>query len=197
MLADVKNWDISEEESASDHNIIKFSINPDKNTTHGKHLTEPRFRIKEHQVTKFSEKLKSNITKTFQMEDKERNTSEIDEELSRQAKEDTDIGQFTIKLEEVLQTTCSEICKPPNTEVKGKTIAWWTESLKIMKRTNALRRRYQRTTNNEEHRENRKNQYTKANEEYQAAIKRKNKIMETILHDYFTKQSLERDLQSN
>jgi len=30
MLADVKNWDISEEESASDHNIIKFSINLDK-----------------------------------------------------------------------------------------------------------------------------------------------------------------------
>ena len=42
MLTDVKNWDISEEESASDHNIIKFSINLDKNTTHGKHLSEPR-----------------------------------------------------------------------------------------------------------------------------------------------------------
>ena len=86
MLTDVKNWDISEEESASDHNIIKFSINLDKNTTHGKHLSEPRYRIKEHQLTKFSEKQKSNITKTFQMEDKERNTSEIDEELSSQAK---------------------------------------------------------------------------------------------------------------
>jgi len=155
MLTDVKNWDISEEESASDHNIIKFSINLDKNTAHGKHFSEPRYRIKEHQLTKFSEKLKSNITKTFQMEEKERNTSEIDEELSSQAKEYTDIGQFTIKLEEVIQTTCSEICKPPNTEVKGKTIPWWTESLRIMrKRTNALRRRYQRTTNNQELREN-------------------------------------------
>jgi len=126
MPADVKNWDISEEESASDHNIIKFSINLDKNTTRGKHLTEPRYRIKEHKLTKFSEKLKSNINKTFQMEDKERNTSEIDEDLSRQAKEDTDIGQFTIKLEGVIQTTWSEICKPPNTEVKGKAVPWWT-----------------------------------------------------------------------
>jgi len=72
MLADVKNWDISEEESASDYNIIKFSINLDKNTTHGKHLTEPRYRIKEHQLTKFSEKLKSSITKTFQMENREK-----------------------------------------------------------------------------------------------------------------------------
>ena len=27
MLADIKNWEISEEEIASDHNILKFSIN--------------------------------------------------------------------------------------------------------------------------------------------------------------------------
>jgi hypothetical protein len=65
MLTDVKNLDISEEESASDHNIIKYSINRDKNTTHGKYLSEPRYRIKEHQLTKFSEKLKSNIIKHF------------------------------------------------------------------------------------------------------------------------------------
>jgi hypothetical protein len=107
------------------------------------------------------------------MEDTERNTNEIDEELSSQVKENTDIGQFTIKLEEVIQTTCSEICRPTNTEVKGKTIPWWMKTLKIMrKRTNALRRRYQRTTSNEEQRENRKNQYTKAKKEYQVVIKR-------------------------
>jgi len=54
---------------------------------------------------------------------------------------------------------------------KGKTVPWWTETLKIMrKRTNALRRRYQRTTSNDELRQNRKNQYTKAKKEYQAAI---------------------------
>jgi len=72
ILTDVKNWDISEEESASDDNIVKFSINLDKNTTHGKHISEPRYRIKEHQLTKFSEKLKPNNTKTFQMEEKEK-----------------------------------------------------------------------------------------------------------------------------
>jgi len=66
----------------------------------------------------------------------------------------------------------------------------------MRKRTNALRRRYQRTTNNQELRENRKNKYTKAKKEYLAAIKRKNKIMKTILHGYITKQSAERDLQT-
>jgi hypothetical protein len=47
------------------------------------------------------------------------------------------------------------------------------ETLKITrKRTSALRRRYQRTIRNEELRDNRKIEYTKAKKEYQAAIKR-------------------------
>jgi len=110
------------------------------------------------------------------MEDKERNTDEIDIELNSQVNENTEIRQFTVKLEEVIQITCREISRqknPPNTEAKGKTVPWWTETLKIMRnRTKALRRLYQRMTSNDELRENRKNQYTKAKKEYQAAIKR-------------------------
>jgi len=64
MLADVKNWDISDEESASDHNIIKYSIRLDNYTSHDNNPTEPRYRIKEHQLTKFKEKLQY-ITKIF------------------------------------------------------------------------------------------------------------------------------------
>ena len=37
---------------------------------------------------------------------------------------------------------------------------------------NALRRRYQRTTNNEDPRESRKNQYHEEKKKYQAAIKK-------------------------
>jgi hypothetical protein len=99
MLTDVTNWDISEEESASDHYIIKFNIRLDEHTIHGNNPSE-RYRIKEHQLTKFNEKLHSNIAKTFHMEDKERTT----DELSSQVNENTDIGQFTVKLEEVIQT---------------------------------------------------------------------------------------------
>jgi len=42
----------------------------------------------------------------------------------------------------------------------------------MRKRINALRRRYQRTTNNDELRERRKNQYHDEKTEYQTAIKR-------------------------
>jgi hypothetical protein len=81
-----------------------------------------------------------------------------------------------VKLEEVIQRTCKETCKhvnPQNPKPKGKIVHWRTDALKMMrKRTNALRRRYQRTTSNEALRESRKSQYTKAKREYQAATKK-------------------------
>ena len=46
----------------------------------------------------------------------------------------------------------------------------------MRKRTNALRRRYQRTLNKEELRENRKKQYTEAKTKYQAAIRKEKKL---------------------
>jgi hypothetical protein len=67
-------------------------------------------------------------------------------------------------------------CKPPsnpNKKAKARTVPWWTDSLTIMRtRTNALRRLYQRTKNNNDLRESRRNQYTKAKSEYQSAIKK-------------------------
>jgi len=49
----------------------------------------------------------------------------------------TDIGLFTVKLEEAIQTTCREISghkNSANSKVKGKTVSWWTETLKLMRK---------------------------------------------------------------
>ena len=58
------------------------------------------------------------------------------------------------KYEEVIRLTCKETLKLPKqqqTPTKGKSVPWWTDALTILrKRTNALRRRFQQTTNNEE-----------------------------------------------
>jgi hypothetical protein len=56
---------------------------------------------------------------------------------------------------------------------KHNSVPWWTEELTLMrKRTNALRRRFQRTTNNEVLMERRKNQYHKEKSKYKATITR-------------------------
>jgi hypothetical protein len=51
----------------------------------------------------------------------------------------------------------------------------------MRKRTNALRRRYQQTLNNEELRENVKNQYIERKKKYHAAIRKDKILMEAIL----------------
>lgn len=56
-------------------------------------------------------------------------------------------------------------------ELRGKSVPWWTLELTVMrKRVKTLRRRYQRTTNNEQLREERRNQYLEGNQQYKAKI---------------------------
>jgi hypothetical protein len=176
MLANVREWDISEEESASDHNIIKFNISSDKAA--GKALDAPgeRLSIREHQLTKFYETFQHAASAAFQIEVRGRSNEELDRELNQKIKENLDVREFTTKLEEVIQKACKETNgnrKTTTQKVKGGTLPWWTNELKIMrKKTNALRRRYQRTIGNEALRESRKTLYNKAKAEYQAAVRK-------------------------
>ena len=79
-------------------------------------------------------------------------------------------------MEEVIQKAFKGTSGNRNTsqtKAKGKTVPWWTNELKIMrKKTNAMRRRYQWTTSNQALLESRKTQYTKAKTEYQAAVRK-------------------------
>jgi len=53
-----------------------------------------------------------------------------------------------------------EIKKKSKPNPKGRAVPWWTDELTTMrKRTNALGRQHQRTTNNENLRESWKRQY--------------------------------------
>jgi len=176
MIADINNWQILEEESASDHNIMKFNIkfgndNTKINNSHGL-----RYIIKGQQQTEFHENLYLIISKTFQIKNTEGRKGDIDEELNRELKVHTDIRKFTETPDEDIHTTCRETCKytnAPNPKVNGRTVPWSTDAIKIMrKRTNALRRRYQRTTGDKALRERRRNHYIKAKKGYPTAIKR-------------------------
>jgi len=99
-----------------------------------------------------------------------------DEKLHTQLTGQKCIRQLIEKFDETIQTTCREACKnlnKPNLKVKGRSVPWWMDALKIMrKRTNALRKLYQRTKNSNDLSENRKKQYTIAKTAYQAAIRK-------------------------
>jgi hypothetical protein len=63
--------------------------------------------------------------------------------------------------------------KAPRVTQKDKSVPWWTQELTVMRKTtNALRRKYQRTRDNAEHREKYKVTYFDQKSKYAARIKK-------------------------
>jgi hypothetical protein len=100
----------------------------------------------------------------------------LDKVLASQVKEPDDIESAVDLFQEVLMSSCNKSFKTrwaTKKTTKYKSVPWWTEELTLMKkRINALRRRYQKTTNNDNLRKRRKNQYQDEKSKYQAAVKR-------------------------
>ena len=97
----------------------------------------------------------------------------LDRVLALQAEEAKDIERAINLFQEALILSCNKSFKKWNATTNHTSVPWWTEELTLMrKRLNALRRRYQRTRNNNDLRERRKNQYHDGKLQYQAAIKR-------------------------
>ena len=75
-----------------------------------------------------------------------------------------------------MRTACEKslkTTKAPRKSQKNKSVPWWTQELTAMRKTtNYLRRKYQRTRNNEEQREKNKATYFEQKSKYAATIKR-------------------------
>jgi hypothetical protein len=146
MLAAVKDWAISEEESCSDHNIIKFNLsftttNKERKFT----FSGTRYIMKGKHHTEFCTRFLKLITENFQIGNDEGNMEGIDETLNARLKGQEDIREFIKKFAETIQLTCKETLKHRNsshTSTKVKSVPWWTDALTTLrKRTNALRRK--------------------------------------------------------
>jgi predicted nucleic acid-binding Zn-ribbon protein len=110
----------------------------------------------------------------------------LDSDIATHIKETCDIESAVETLQEDITMLRNRSFKTRETTkktTKQKSVPWWTKELTIKrKRLNALRRLYQRTENNYELREHRKNIYHEEKTKYQAKIKKgKIKIVERIL----------------
>jgi len=88
--------------------------------------------------------------------------------------EEADVEKYIEEFHVILKRACNKTYRKHRTSKKTtqKSVPWWTEELTILrKRTNALRRRQQRTRNNEL-RERRKLQYLEGKAQYATTFKR-------------------------
>ena len=89
--------------------------------------------------------------------------------------EEADVEKYIEEFHVILKRACNKTYRKHRISKKTthKSVPWWTEELTILrKRTNALRRRQQRTRNNDELRERRKLQYLEGKAQYATTFKR-------------------------
>ena len=156
------------------HNIIKFSIGHDTYHDTEYNHNGHRYVVTDENLKKFDNNLSRIVAMKFRTGQED--SLNLDRDLASQVKELNDIESAVDLFQEALMSACNKSFKKlraTKITTKYKSVTWWTEKLTLMrKRINALRRRYQRTTYNDELRDSRKNQYHVEKTKYQAAIKR-------------------------
>jgi hypothetical protein len=101
---------------------------------------------------------------------------DLDDSLSTLLTKGANIEKLVDEFNEALTMACNktfQIHRASRNAPSHRSVPWWSVDLTVLrKRTNALRRLYQRTRNNEELREKRKTQYFECKATYAATIRR-------------------------
>jgi hypothetical protein len=174
LLKALKNWEIREEESCSDHSIINFDIGQDIYHDTEYYLNGHRYVVIDENLKKFDNNLSRIVAMNFRTGQEE--SANLDRVLASQVKKTNHIERAVDLFQEALISLCNKSFRTrwaTKKTTKHKSVPRWKEELTLKrKRINALRRRYQRTTYNDDPTERRKSQYHEEKSKYQAAIKR-------------------------
>lgn len=172
LLKEIKNWDNSFEESCSDHSIITFTIGYSHTSQHI-NLQGIRYIVKKEDFTSFNEHFIREVKKHTNCEAYD--LVQLDNIMATMVSEQQDPEVIVNTFQTIISETCNKTFKcrsPTMKEINTKSVPWWSSELTIMRKlVNAQRRRFQRTTGNEELRESRKIIYQQGKRNYQNAIK--------------------------
>jgi len=174
LLSSITGWEISGQESLSDHRIIKYDIKPGSTRQLTANPPLISYRTNNESLEKFQGALLQTLKEKFKLNHK--SSLELDDSLSSLVTERTNVEALVDDYNDAVKRACNKtfsIQRSSRHAALHKSVPWWTAELTVLrKRTNALRRLYQRTKNNEELRNRRKIQYLESKSTYAATIKR-------------------------
>lgn len=176
LLSTVTDWEISDQESCSDHSIIRYVMGQRTAPHLGKNKDETRYKVNNVGKQKFQENLIRLTEQKFFKNQNAADVVEMDNILSIRATQEPDANKLVDEFYEVLEEACRSsflTLRASKSNSARRTVPWWSEELTIMrKRLNALRRRFQRTKDNDELRTQRRIQYTEAKTNYATKIRK-------------------------
>jgi hypothetical protein len=156
-------WTCGEEESCSDHKIIFFNIAAERSGGTAIYYPGRRYITKTEDWGKFVNKLTMNLLTNFECLNFSEDLTQCDEELGNKVKLGTNIGESINKFITAVASASDSafrVSRPGKRPMKERSVPWWNGDLTTLrKKTLALRRRYQRTRNDENLRQQRELQY--------------------------------------
>jgi exonuclease III len=144
----VREWVISDQESCSDHSILKYVLGNGMSRWTGVNTEGVRYKVTKKDSEKFQVNLQLMEQRFCGSNSEVGETEELDETLRLRVAKAPNM-ETIVEEHDVLASACSSSFKILRTTKKAsthKSVPWWTEGLTILrKRVNAQRRQYQRT----------------------------------------------------
>jgi hypothetical protein len=149
-----------ENESCSDNNLIRFDIETGTKICNAVDLSWKRYHIKTEDWGKFSNKLAPNLLTGFGCVNNSGDHAKCDVELGEKVMQFTDTEELMSKFSSIITATCDAAFKVSRTrdrDTKERSVPWWSSELTVLRKLAlALRRRYQRTRNDNNLRQEKK-----------------------------------------
>jgi Ni,Fe-hydrogenase maturation factor len=123
----VNEWEISAEESCSDHNFLKYKIGITYSFNNMYNYQGIRYIVKEDKYHEFDRKLVQETLKIFNNINYKGSVEEMDVKLSTVASKENDLEKFIDAFTEALQSACRKTFKTISTEnqtKKKKLVPW-------------------------------------------------------------------------
>jgi hypothetical protein len=115
LLKTVAQWEISDQESSSDHNIIKYVIGQGVPNRESDDFQDVRYLFKKENHEIFQENLKHIDKTTFCGLRSAETTEELDIMLCARIAEEADIEKSIEEFHVILKTACCKTCRKPCT----------------------------------------------------------------------------------
>ena len=176
MLDQVKEWQIAQTESCSDHRLITFNISAISQQAENGEYNRNRYKIRPADWKIFDQKITSEFSNLFAAGLDITDDTKLDILAMKKLKCEPNFNKLMEGYNKSVQKVCTQsfitVKRKWKKNNNHKSVPWWSQELTEMrKKVNSLRRLYQRTQNNEKLREERKQIYYEGKARYTNKIK--------------------------
>jgi len=127
LLRAVENWEVSDQESCSDHCIIKFAV---EQASWSCKLENQgvRYNVNSDDIDKFQGNLTRLLEERLNTTNTEGGSDDLDAILSERTNKGTDIEKLIKEFQEALKEACDKSFRQRTIKkITNKSVPWWTD----------------------------------------------------------------------